>query len=475
MKRKCLVSCKVGLQRMILTACSALAVAAHPQLAIAGSQQCLSDNTLHYGSFRGDPDGMAVGDLNSDGLDDILTVDQGSAQLWVHWNQSGTTYREECKFGSTTACGNRLLGMSVNDGPQNVALSDFDRDGDLDVFILDFTRLGLVENLSAQGQAGQFANARDVLTDHSTAHRTLVMADVNSDGYTDAVIGTLAAGIKVLLNRNGTSFAAALVSHPHRDAAAYSLAVSDINADGRLDAIYTLEDYVEMQGHIAIRHGIGDGTFAAPIMNSITGYSYGVAIGDMNRDGNLDIIHGADFGDQAGDRIIVRLEGAKPAAELVFQLPSSVLGVTQVALKDIDGDTDLDIVTGSQTGRPTVLLNQGDGHLEIQPPVLSLPQRRSESVAFGNANGDSAPDLFVMSEDASEWVISNACALGRAGDTNCNGRVNNFDVDSFVLALSDPEQYAAAFPQCSITSADANGDGQVNSFDIDPFIELISR
>lgn len=56
------------------------------------------------------------------------------------------------------------------------------------------------------------------------------------------------------------------------------------------------------------------------------------------------------------------------------------------------------------------------------------------------------------------------------GDCNCDGRVNNFDIDAFVLALSDEATYRENYPACSILTADINGDGAVNNFDIDPFV-----
>lgn len=60
------------------------------------------------------------------------------------------------------------------------------------------------------------------------------------------------------------------------------------------------------------------------------------------------------------------------------------------------------------------------------------------------------------------------------GDTNCDGVVNTFDIDPFVLALTSPDGYAAAQPTCEISAADANGDGVVNTFDIDPFVLLLT-
>lgn len=57
-----------------------------------------------------------------------------------------------------------------------------------------------------------------------------------------------------------------------------------------------------------------------------------------------------------------------------------------------------------------------------------------------------------------------------AGDMNCDGRFDNFDIDPFVLALVAPDDYAIRFPACDVRAADVNDDGAVNLFDIDPFV-----
>ena len=61
-----------------------------------------------------------------------------------------------------------------------------------------------------------------------------------------------------------------------------------------------------------------------------------------------------------------------------------------------------------------------------------------------------------------------------AGDVNCDGSLNNFDIDPFVLGLTDPSGYATTYPDCDVMLADCNGDGSVNNFDIDPFVALLT-
>ncbi len=67
------------------------------------------------------------------------------------------------------------------------------------------------------------------------------------------------------------------------------------------------------------------------------------------------------------------------------------------------------------------------------------------------------------------WAVS----LPTPGDMNCDGVVNPFDIDPFVLALTNPSAYVAAFPNCNILNADCNFDGLINPFDIDPFVQLL--
>ena len=68
-----------------------------------------------------------------------------------------------------------------------------------------------------------------------------------------------------------------------------------------------------------------------------------------------------------------------------------------------------------------------------------------------------------------------------AGDVDCDGVVNLFDVDPFVLALTSAENpepfddYYAAFPDCDPLHGDINGDCQLNMFDIDGFVELLTE
>ncbi len=62
----------------------------------------------------------------------------------------------------------------------------------------------------------------------------------------------------------------------------------------------------------------------------------------------------------------------------------------------------------------------------------------------------------------------------RVGDMNCDMYINFDDIDGFVLALSNPTQYAADYPDCDADLADIDGNNSADFNDIDPFVELLA-
>jgi hypothetical protein len=66
------------------------------------------------------------------------------------------------------------------------------------------------------------------------------------------------------------------------------------------------------------------------------------------------------------------------------------------------------------------------------------------------------------------------CMAAVAGDMNCDCQLDFDDITPFVLALSDPVGYGAAYPNCDYLKGDLDGDGFVTSNDVDPFVALLS-
>ena len=61
-----------------------------------------------------------------------------------------------------------------------------------------------------------------------------------------------------------------------------------------------------------------------------------------------------------------------------------------------------------------------------------------------------------------------------AGDMNCDGVLSVGDIAGFVLALTNPAQYAIEYPDCNVMNADVNGDTVVSVGDIGAFVALLT-
>lgn len=76
--------------------------------------------------------------------------------------------------------------------------------------------------------------------------------------------------------------------------------------------------------------------------------------------------------------------------------------------------------------------------------------------------------------DGSSGHFTASLDVGLAGDMNCDGVLDNEDIDPFTLAILDPSAYQAAWPNCDISNGDMNGDGRVDNEDIDPFVAALT-
>jgi glucose/arabinose dehydrogenase len=102
----------------------------------------------------------------------------------------------------------------------------------------------------------------------------------------------------------------------------------------------------------------------------------------------------------------------------------------------------------------------------------------TRSLVLDNVQDSSAGsyDCLVTNSNGSDTsaaaTLSVTPPAGR-GDTDCDGVVNYFDIDPFLLALVDPGAYILAHPNCPLSHADVDQNGSVDFFDIDPFLACL--
>ena len=241
-------------------------------------QPAVTTDVLNGGAGNGNAQSVAVGDFNGDGLPDVALNTAGPA---------GPAVEVLLGKGDGSFQPNHLI-LPVGQTPFSVAAGDFDRNGTLD--LVTANSQGTVSVLLGNGD-GSFRPRVDLAV--GGAPRAVAVGDFNGDGRLDVVAAQqLSNTVSVLLGHGDGTFARPLVfAASGQDFTPTSLAVGDVNGDGRPDlVINSFGDNDSSVSQLGVLLGNGDGTFQAPILNTPR-RDLGdgdVVLGDFNGDGLLD-------------------------------------------------------------------------------------------------------------------------------------------------------------------------------------------
>ncbi len=147
---------------------------------------------------------------------------------------------------------------------------------------------------------------------------------------------------------------------------------------------------------------------------------------------------------------------------------------SELRFADVNRDGRPDLAeTHFSDGRTHIYLNN-DGELSIAPSWSYDAGPLGTAIAFGDLNGDTWLDFAIGYSGQPSIAVFYAVPPALLGDMNCDGIVSVGDIAGFVLALTDPAGYAAAFPACDINNGDINGDSVVSVGDIAAFVTLLT-
>ena len=265
--------------------------------------------------------GVAVADVNGDGLLDIVTT--GVMQNSLYLNNG------EGSFNDVTQESFLALSPPAT-GPLFV---DYDNDGDSDLFLATVGNQVLLENrlvpdgvlhfLDRSIEAGVYVPANGF---------SAVATDVNGDGLQDIYVAsynrygivmpnswdqaTNGTPNLLFLNQGDGTFLEVATEWGVRDSRwSYAAAFADIDGDGDQD-LYVSNDFGENGLYLNEQGGFREAAMERGVLDP--GNGMGVAFGDYDNDGDLDL-HVTNMSSTAGNRILSRMYPDADPEELVLK------------------------------------------------------------------------------------------------------------------------------------------------------------
>jgi hypothetical protein len=356
--------------------------------------------------------GVCAGDYDADGWLDVVITYYGQNVLYR--NDSGQRFQDVTSPAGLPAGGTRW--------GSGCSFIDYDRDGDLDLFVSNYLRFDLA-NAAEPGKGtnclwkGVPVNCgpKGLPTDTNVLFRnrgngtfedvssasgiarvtgrypmTSIAADLNADGWTDIYVASdSTAAILYRNNRDGTFTDVALESGAaYNDQgnaqAGMGLALGDVNTDGRFDLLKThFADDIP-----ALYRGLANSLFEDVATVAGLGVQnrhveWGAGFPDLDNDGRPDIFYvtGSVYPEverllpqypHRGPRIVFRnIDGERFADVSTKSGPGATAlhSSRGAAFGDVDNDGDLDVLVMNMNEPPSLLRNGysgSNGWLSVQ-------------------------------------------------------------------------------------------------------------
>ncbi|MHC4877828.1 MAG: Calx-beta domain-containing protein, partial [Planctomycetota bacterium] len=329
------------------------------------------------------------GDLNGDGLDDLVVSSFFSGEAVVYLSTGGGTIGTPVR-----------IGIAV--GVLGVRLADMNGDGDLDVvattpgaqggvFSPDTLGQVFVSQNNGSGGFGPATGVNAVGGNTFNQSRQFDVGDVNGDGSVDVVVANEALGNVSVLTNDGTGALTVLGTAATSEPPA-RVDLGDLDGDGDLDAVVTHNlnggTVLPRSASVFLNNGTGTFTLGSVITASTSAaFAGGLFVVDVDSDGDDDVMLGSSAG-----QAFFRNDGAANLVEEAFFGPTGF----PVDI-DFDGDGRIDFVAQSATGFDTYRNNFIGPQTASVVVSLDAASSVDVSVDFSTISATATADVDFMS------------------------------------------------------------------------------
>lgn len=392
-----------------------------------------------------------IADIDKDGLKDYVVstgdaISERGELVWFQRQLDGTYIK---------------WSIDVNPYFEKCKVADFDGDGDLDVI-----GVGLFNDFLNIYFSDGFFFSTKLITKLEYAGQFIDADDIDNDGDIDFVIGCIGSapnGSRVFYNEGKGTFKSGhpLISYNSSQSSTITneVLIVDLNNDNKKDVIgfgaigglnfydgadsfkgKLIEDdsewSVDIGGGLAvadidgnglkdiIRHHYGSGPTryennrvsilyqTSPLVfkreyldRNWNGSDQGqISFGDMDRDGDIDVVMGDLTSYDADISIYENIKGT-----LYRHQPySKVLGINEVKALDLDNDSDLDIVVTAGKDisfENEIIFYENQGNHKYVDWLLFDRADEATDIEYADSDNDGDKDLFVTAKDASDLLL----------------------------------------------------------------------
>jgi hypothetical protein len=329
------------------------------------------------------PNGIGVGDFNGDGIMDAAVVN-GS-------NHSVSILLGNGTGGFTQAAGSPVASTGV--GPVGIAVGDFNGDGRADFAV---TNLSLISNkvtIFTGNGSGGFTTSSVTVT---SVPFGIVAGDFNADGKVDLAVTQFNANtITILLGDGASGFTPAPGSPVAVGVEPAFPAIGDFNNDGKTDI--AVPNFTGNSVSILIGNGLGGFSPAAGSPLAVGAGPYSVAVADLNGDGRQDLA----VSSQGAGTVTTFLGSGTGTFTLTGTPFNAGAGLRSITSLDYDGDGLVDVAVTNSTANTLVILkgNGAGGFTAALGSPIATGASPSDLVT-GDFNGDGRTDLMFTNGGA---------------------------------------------------------------------------